>query len=169
MRSCTSTSLSRFMYLQLDNICMYLSWRYPCILMYIKSFLYMYIPRSIHTYAHTYIHLMFMLDFRIGPKLSNFVDTPNNKKNIPRYQRKLRLQQRPLSLIAALFHLLWYRRKDKYNLRSLFHVLSLMKAHQIFLSVLWINTVVARALILCLGIISRIVYVLHNYTYIYYI
>ena len=48
--------------------------------MYVKSFLYMYIPRSIHTYAHTYIHLMFMLDFRIGTKLSNFVDTPNNKK-----------------------------------------------------------------------------------------
>ena len=40
----------------------------------------MYIPRSIHTYAHTYIHLMFMLDFRIGTKLSNFVDTPNNEK-----------------------------------------------------------------------------------------
>ena len=168
MRSCTSTSLSRFMYLQLDNICMYLSWRYPCILMYIKSFLYMYIPRSIHTYAHKYIHLMFMLDFRIWTKLSNFVDTPNNKKIYLVIDVNYAFSK-GLSLIAALFHLLWYRRKDKYNLRSLFHVLSLMKAHQIFLSVLWINTVVARALILCLGIISRIVYVLHNYTYIYYI
>ena len=34
----------------------------------------------VHTSIYTYIHLMFMLDFRIGTKLSNFVDTPNNKK-----------------------------------------------------------------------------------------